>query len=122
MLVKINNNYQIKILDNNHNKKTLSLFKDDKDFIDSININSFIHNINERYDKIKIVKGIKYNKLMIYEYKIVLNQNTNLRVGFSIDVKQEIIYIILITKIDNDKLRKHDFDQLVYKCVYIKLE
>ena len=117
MLVKINNNYQIKILENKFNKKTLSLFQEDKDFIDCISINSLVHNINERYDKIKIVKGIKYNKLIIYEYKIVLKNNINLRIGFSIDTNQELIYIILITKIDNDKLRKHDFDQLVYKCV-----
>lgn len=117
MLVKINNNYQIKILENKFNKKTLSLFQDDKDFIDSISINSLVNNINERYDKIKIVKGVKYNKLIIYEYKIVLKNNINLRIGFSIDTNQELIYIILITKINNDKLRKHDFDQLVYKCV-----
>ena len=117
MLVKIDNTYQVKILENNYNKKTLLLFKDNKDFNSCIDINSFVHNINERYDKIKIVKGAKYNKLIIYEYKIVLDKNTNLRVGFSIDINQKIIYIILIIKIDNDKLRKHDFDQLVCKCI-----
>lgn len=115
MIKAIEQDFKIQILDNKYNKDTFKKFNKNEIFLSNLTINSLGKMINYRYDKIKIVKGIKYHSNIIYEYKFLVENDKFVRIGFSIDYELRTIFIILVIEI-NEKIKKHIFDKLIHKC------
>ncbi len=115
MIPKVDHQFKIEIQDNKINCKAIKELKDKWSFVlEELSIDKMMLMINERFDKIKLVKNAKYQNLIIYEYKIVLEWHLSLRIGFAIDKENQVILILAIVILTSG-LRKNYFDSLLAK-------
>lgn len=112
----IDETFKIEILENKINNKFWKENRNQKETIlQYLDIQHFCNMINNYKHKIKIVKGAKYNKMIVYEYKIIITRDIEIRIAYSFDNKNKIIYIIGLVSLDSGMV-KHKFDCLISSC------
>lgn len=113
----IDTSYTVNCLDNKLIKNFWKKYENQQDLIwPYLSSQSISQMINENCHKIKLVKNLKYQKHIVYEYKLNINHDFKVRLAYCLDHQQHQIIILALVALDKT-LTKAKFDHLVSQCL-----